>query len=1035
MTHRRRSQVRALATLAVAATAAMAAEAAPLAAQRTGTVAGRVMDGATLRPLAGAQVVVDGLDRGVLADDRGRYRFIDLPAGTYTIRAMFIGYEPGVTEVTVRAGEATEAELRLTPSAIALDAVVATVTGERRKRTLSNSVTRVDADHLVTTAPVPEVSDMLQARVAGVSVLPSSGATGAGTRIRIRGSSSIALQNDPVVYVDGVRVESSERSLSISLSGQSVSRLTDLNPEDIESIEVVRGPSAATLYGTDGANGVIRIRTRRGRPGTSSWRYWTEQGVLQDRNDYPANVRALNAAGAPCLNPFAAAGFCSQDTLQSFSPLEDERTSPFELGRRQTHGAALSGGSDRLHYYVSGEYEAEDGVLGLPPVAEEALRDDFGDAVDDLDRNQFKPNTLRRVNLRANFGGRITESLNLRVSTGYVSSDLNLPQGDDNFFSVITAGLLGATRRDTLDPTHGYFMHPPEDLYALEVEQEVERVTGSVTANYQPASAGWLDARATVGMDVIHRVDVENVPRERLSGPTGPGLPPVDHGRRQVNQARSHAYTADASASARFDLSTGVSSRTTLGVQAWRSFFNRSDALGWDIPTGARSMAAAVNTRAGETTVESITLGTFLEQAVSFRDRLFLTGAIRGDDNSAFGADYDFVLYPKAGLSYVVSEDPWFPESDFLNSLRLRVAWGRSGKQPGPTDALQTLRVVAVPGAGGEEGGVTLEQFGNADLEPEQSAEVEAGFDAALFRDRLNLELTYYDKTTRDLIIPQPLPPSAGVGLSRLANLGRVQNTGWEAALKLVPLRGSTVSWAVSLIASTNDNTLEELGTGPDGEPLAPFEIAGGSQRAVEGYPLFGYWQRPISYEDTDGNGILSIDEVEVGEEAEFIDEALPTREVAIGTNLSLFGRVSVWGLLEYKGGHSLLNGSRLFRCIPFIVVCSALAEPDTPLEHQAAVIGSFFTETTTHAGLIEDASFWKLREVGVTLFVPDRVTELVSADRATLSFTGRNLMTWTDYSGIDPEVNGRGQANFVTADLLTQPPVTRWTARLDLSF
>ncbi|MGH7541679.1 MAG: TonB-dependent receptor domain-containing protein, partial [Gemmatimonadota bacterium] len=438
----------------------------------------------------------------------------------------------------------------------------------------------------------------------------------------------------------------------------------------------------------------------------------------------------------------------------------------------------------------------------------------------------------------------------------------------------------------------------------------------------------------------------------------------------------------------------------------------------------------------------SRTLGLFVQQQFGINDRLFVTGAVRGDDNSAFGEDFDVVIYPKVSASWVISEESFFPASSAITSLRLRAAWGESGNQPGVTDAVRFLRGVAATSPEDVDAiGVTFVPdpddpnsfggLGNPDLEPERSQELEIGFDADLWDRRLSLELTAYDKDTKDALVFRNLAPSLGAVNGRFENIGDTQNRGIEAAIRAVPVQGRALTWELSVSGSINDNELKTLGEG-----VEPFSF-GFEQRHAPGFPLGAYWERPIeSFDDADGNGIITADEVVVGDTLVFIDDAIPTREASFRTSATLFDRVQVAGLLDYRGGHSLHNNTSEFRCR--LGNSAERHDPTTPLETQAACMADAFGGT--EFGYIEDAEFLKLREVSVTLFAPAQWARTLGADRVSLTLSGRNLITWTGYSGVDPEVNTFGAqgvdgAGFGQSDFGTQPPVRYFTARLNVSF
>ncbi|MGH7540228.1 MAG: TonB-dependent receptor plug domain-containing protein, partial [Gemmatimonadota bacterium] len=492
-----------------------------------GAIAGRVTDETGTQPLEGAQLFVAGTNLGSLTDAQGRYRIENVPAGLVEVRVRFIGFESAARSVTVTAGQTATVDFALAVAALGVDELVVTAVGDQRQREIGNAVATIDGD-VVDEAPITQFSDLLTGRAAGVQVLTSGGTTGAGGRVRIRGSSSVSLGNEPLIYVDGARISSDPAQFFQDLTGgQAPSRLEDINPEDIESIEIVRGPSAATLYGTEAANGVIRITTKRGVEGQGRWRFWAEGGLLSDDNDYPDNFRGVDADGETCSLIAVAAGSCTQVGIERFNLLRDEGTSPFDTGLRQQYGGNVSGGVSGFSYFASGEWEKEEGVLPA--------------------------NELQRVNLRGNFGTRPLDNLELSISTGYVSSDVTFPQNDNNTLGFHLNGLFGGTTPDS------WFAFSPEELTEIDVEQDVERFTGSATGAWDPFA--WLGVRGSAGIDAISREDSNFFPTGAIQAF---GL---ETGLRIADRFQTFNYTVDLSGTTDFDLNPWLNSQTSVGLQ------------------------------------------------------------------------------------------------------------------------------------------------------------------------------------------------------------------------------------------------------------------------------------------------------------------------------------------------------------------------------------------------------------------------------------------------------------------------------------
>ncbi len=998
---------------------AIALFAAPAAAQDRGVITGTITDASTGAPLIGVQVVVEGTTIGGLTAANGRFRIQSVPTGTRTVRAILIGYGPVTEVVSIVAGETVVVDLALATSAIALDEVVVTAVGNQRKRELGNAVGTIDAASITETAPVNSITDLLTGRTAGVQVAASSGQAGMGSRIRIRGSSSISLSNEPLLYVDGIRVESASPSVRFYTGGQEPSRLNDFNPEDIESIEIIKGPAAATLYGTEAANGVIRITTKQGRGGETRWNAWIETGLVQEKTLYPDNYAGLDASGGSfaesCLLQDELDGLCTQTGIAQYQVLNDPDpmfNPRLDDGNRQQYGLSVSGGSERINYYLSAELEDETGPYTLPG-RDRAFLEGVGIPISSTTE---RPEQLERVSVRANLNGQVAENATVQLRAGYLTSNHSFLANDNNSFGFLPSAFFGGAFQGRSD---SWGFQDPAQLFARDVYQNIERFTGSLGANWTPLE--WLAGRANVGLDYTSRNDVSFHHRDV-------GVPgQTNLGRKDNSYFNIFQYTVDFGGTATFDIADNITSKTSAGVQYFRNIISGTDAWGIDIVNGAKSIGASAENFSDEFTTEDKTLGTFIEQQFGINDRLFLTGAVRADDNSAFGRDFDAVIYPKLAVSWLLSEEDFFPEIGFLDQFRIRSAWGKSGLQPGSDDAIRTLAAEAITDPSDNTiSGVSIGEVGNTLLEPEKSSEIEIGFDADMFGGRMGLEVTYYNKSTTDALVNAPLAPSLGASTSRWVNIGEVKNQGWEAAINASLMNTETVSWDATLSGSVNTNELIDLGDNP---PI------GSQTRFIEGFPLGGQWGRPInSFTDTNGNGIIESGELSVGDTLEYIAPGLPTQEVSFTSSITLFERVRIYGLIDYKGDYVSYNNTERFRCR--FALCEPLVDRNATLENQARAVAAVYHPSQTNAGYIEDASFFKLREVSATIFMPEEWAGAMKASRASFTVTGRNLKTWTDYTGVDPEINSAGAGdNFGTGEFLTQAPLRYWTLRFNFNF
>ncbi len=1009
-----------------------------------GIVSGRVTDQANGNALVGARVVVVGTSLTASTNAEGRYRMTGVPAGTVQMRASQIGYASGTKSVTVADQGAATVDFGLVLTPYSLDEVVVTATGDQAKRELGNAVSTVDASLLVANGPVSNMNDLLVGKAPGVQVLPGS-TTGTGGRVRIRGNSSLSLSNNPIYVIDGVRMVSDVGSQAIGIGGSAPSRVNDLNPEEIESIDVVRGPSASTLYGTDAANGVIVIKTKRGKAGRPVWNVYAEQGYITDGNKYPAAYRGWRNTSTvrnttQCLLAQVVttntAARCTQDSVSSYNLWEDKLVSPLGTGDRNQVGAQVSGGSDAVRYFISSEWERELGVLQMPAIFEQRILATRG--VSEVSGEQMQPNHLRRVNLRANLSANFSDKLDVQLSSGFLTSSLRLPQIDNNAFGVGSNGFGGPGFKNFLvDPdgsggpapernNYGYRSSTPDEIFSVIHYQDVNRAISSGTLNYRPTS--WLSAKATAGLDFISRVDTELCRRDEC-----PFLGTARTGFKEHDRTTFFVYTGDASATASYNLADNVRAKTIAGIQYSKDNNTRNIAGSENLGPGSTTVSAGSIPFAGEATTTTVTLGFYGSQQFAFKDRLYLTAEVRSDRNSAFGNLYDRVYYPKFAVSYVLSDEAFFPKSSALTSLRLRSAWGSSGRQPGANDALLFFSPLTTNVDNQDTPGLVLSALGNPLLKPERSQELELGFDAALLNNRVNLEFTFYDKSSRDALISRVIAPSAGTAASRFENIGEVRNRGIEVAINSSIIDSRNFSWDLTASGSYNRNKIVSMGGLPPSR--------GTTTSDIEGYPIQAWFLRPYTYKDVNGDGIIQGDtatavrELFVGDTAVYVGPPLPPAELSAYSTMTFFNKkLEMRTLVDAKVGGYQLNGTERIRCQNRLN-CQGDVDPNAPLSEQARAIAVRVHPSATQYGYVEKTNLLRLREVSLTYYLPDRIANYFSAGQISFTAAGRNLGILTGYSGIDPEGGYFGASIGVQSDFQTPPPPTYYTFRINVRF
>ena len=1014
----------------------------PAAAQQPGTLSVRVTDAANQRPIEAARVFLVGTNVAGQTTPEGRITLRGINPGQYTVRILRVGYTEQAKPITITTGGSASLDVALTAAAVNLAAVVTTATGEQRRVEIGNATANIDAAKVVESAPLGNLNDLLNSRAAGVTVT-SGTQTGTGARIRIRGMNSVSLNNEPIWIIDGIRMTSNNASFSTATGsgggtgGNAPSRVGDLNPEEIENIEVVKGPSAATLYGTDAANGVILVTTKKGRAGAARWTVYGEGGTVYDRNFYP-NAYSLwgkrpgetVSSRAFCNLQRVGLGQCTADSTSALNIFDEKDLTPVSTGNRRQVGAQVSGGTEAVRYFLSAEDENEIGLLELPQFERQRM-DSTGIPIHPWTE---RPNTMLRRSLRSNVNAQLNPKLDVAMSTNFI----NIAQRY-SLESNATAGLgshlfggPGTRENGTVSglgtPLNGYRAWTPGYMWAEKTEQAVNRFIWSGQANYRPTS--WLATRAAIGNDWTGRND-ENL----LFRGEGPPLTATTRfGSRGINRVLLNNFTVDLGATATYE-KFGFQHKTTVGAQ-YIGFRSSSAVTGsQQLAPGSQNVSSGTQLSVDESTTETKTFGSFIEQSLAWRDRLFLTAAVRSDQNSAFGTNFQSIVYPKASVSYLISQEDWWKAPSFINTFRLRYAYGQSGVQPGPNDALFFYNAGITSIANAEQPTVVQGALGNADLRPERSAEHEMGFETQMLNQRLSLDFTYYNKITNDALISAVLPPSFGSVASQLRNLGSVKNAGIEVSLNAQLVQREQFGWDANIAFSSNDNKVVSLGDTPPQLGLPT--------RTVAGYPIGGYWERPIlGWEDKNGDGLLTYfadaarNEVFVGDSVIFRGYSTPRYMTTLVNGFDLFKKqLRVQSMWDWRSGGLWYNNTERIRCTR--PNCSGRLNLNADFVDQATNIAANEHPARTLDGFLQSGAFVRLREVSAQWTVSSSLAKrLVRGRSLSLVVSARNLKLWTNYRGTDPE-SGFNTTNGTDApsEFQTVGPPSYFITRINIGF
>ena len=983
---------------------------------QTRSVSGVITDSLTGRPLPDATIRAEGTQLTAHSNTNGQFTLLGLTGTTVSLVVTHLGHQPATVSANVGA---TNVRILLSRTTLRLDELVITgQAGNTEVRALGNAVGVVDMAASQLTAPSKGVQEALSVSVPGLQIQRASGQLGTGGVTRIRGVSSLSLSSEPIIFIDGVRADNTAGSNSVGFQGggDRPSRINDIDPNDIESIQVLKGPSAATLYGTEASNGVIQIITKRGSAGRPTWLAELRAGAnwLPSPEDKYPDVWYKDANGA-----IQHVNLIKNDEARGFG-------SPFSTGKPVGGTGSVSGGTDAIRYFFSGSYDRDEGIVDY--------------------------NWQNKLNGTANLSYMSTEKLKIDLSMGYTRAKTRSASATQPMTTYLIWGCPNssctAPGLRPEDAGRGYLAGVvPEDFKQIEGYDNVDRGRLGLTITNRPT--GWLNHRLTLGGDFTNDGSSVYFPR---GSNINFGFP---NGLKAVQQDGSSFITADYSATGTAHLGSSLESQSSVGAQYYAKTFTQISGQGEGFPIKGVNTVSGGGTRQGfedpNFNLENKTVGLYVQEQLAWRDRLFLIAAVRGDDNSAFGVNYDFVVYPKFSASWVVSDESFFPKnSSVFSTLKLRGAWGKAGQQPNAFAAVQTYGPSV--GSGGTPT-VTPLNVGNPDLKPEVTQEIEAGFDASLLKSRLSVEFTYYDKQTRDGIFSALSSPSSGFPGNQFINIGQFSNSGIELALD-----GTVINkgdWRVGLRGSmsTNNNEIKELGQATPIPNTGIGQLVGAYN--VNGFPMGSFFYKKVVSGNLTAPGQVTDVMCEGGTNFGRGDgTTVPCADAPLvffggptPTWLSSFSGDVAWkswrlaAVAEFQGGHYVSEGN-VGGSHVFFNNSRAAVEQTDPILVAYQGMGAFGATGIMKAG------FGKIRNVSLTYTMPGQLARAMRATGASITLTGANLGTiWRAQDGTygakaqDPEIRINSSTFFGDNNLTngyTQeswPQYRRFLATLRLTF
>ena len=1044
LTHRLR---RALAPRGGLAALALLLGLAPGAAAQTGSISGIVLDDLQ-QPLVQANIFIPELDRGAASDLNGEYTLSDVPAGTYEVRVSFAGFEPQTVAVTVLPGETVTQNFELAPQEF--ETVIVEGYRVRRQAVESAAASRVEARE-IETLTVRSANAALQGRAAGVRVTAASGQPGAGIVVNVRGSGSITAGTDPLYIVDGVQISNDDEG-----NLASTNPLASINPQEIESIEVLKDASATSIYGSQAANGVVLITTKRGQAGRTNIEFSTQVGSVQPISDYrvltateylqnrydarlnrlrlregrdPNDPATRAAAAANTVSRYGGRAVDNDDdgVAETFVPEnrvpadvngdgtigEGEfaivdtnwQDAVFRDAVTQQYSLAARGGNDRTRFYVRGNYTNDEGQVIASQFEQYGFRVNLDHNISDNVQFESSLNAANS-NYRGTIGG------GAFINSPFWAAQFIPPT--NAIYTVPNNEESGFNLRP--NPTFSYNPVAQESFDTR--TSDVFRLIGSGAMNVQLPYGLLTRSFGGFNFGDIQEEDYRD-PRIPQNAPVGGRLSVLASRTLEFNLSQSLQFARQFAQSHALDL---------LGVVEYRRGFEDDfNTRGAGFPNSLfRTLASAATpeiTGGGKTEFRFTSL---IGNAEYTYDNTYqLAATLRYDGSSRFGVENPFGLFGSVGGFIRLSNFGPLRGSSLVNDLKLRASYGTTGNANIGNFASRQLI-----GSGGEYAGlpgITPTSLGNTFLTWEELAEANVGLDATVFGGRLSFSTDVYNRDSNELLLDRPLTTDSGFG-SVTSNIGTVRQQGLEFSLQTQNVDAGLFSWTTnfniafqraevrSLVGEDSTFVLLEdaFGNDPVGGEVYRIGEAPAQYRLVEYAGVNPANGRPMYYDPRDGS--LTYDGASIPlEDQELFGNELPDYFGGVG-NTFAFGPVALDVFFQYDFGRTTFNNNAFFSDSGFDFnkserVLDAWQQPGDVVAQPAPIDGDFYNDATSArlfgtTRYLEDASYIRLKQLTLSFQVPARYLGTV-ARNARIYLQGENLVTFTEYSDIDPEVVG----------------------------
>lgn len=973
-------------------------------------VSGKVTNQKDNSGIEGISIVIKGTRNGVVSDNLGGFTLKLNSNNAITLVASGVGFK--AQELNVDPSKmATGLNIVLTEQYSKLDEVVVTGTAAgTTKRQLGSYVSSVSSEDLSKGAS-GNILAALQGKTAGAQIIQNSGDPAGGMSVRLRGISSVLSSSEPLYIVDGVIINNATNRVTntsgnydggnfVGSIGQN--RMVDINPADIERIEVLNGAAAAATYGSRANAGVIQIFTKRGKSGAAKVSFSSTfiSSALRKKLD-------VNQSPTKFGGPTDGVGAVTQDVLltalttTSNVTRYDYQDYIFRDASGTDNTLSVSGGNDKTKYYFGGSFYKNQGII--------------------------KNTDFQRFSFRSNIDQVINKWMSMNMGLNYTNSSANEKPDGQSFFSPTNAVTIIGNFHDiwTRDANGNIKAvgergraNPVSVIEDIKQRQSTNRVLANFGLKLKPMKGLTVDY--TMGIDNYAQNGTTYIPPYAYNvSPAfyggGLTLDPTQNG--YASTASNHFFQInhDLSANYNFEITNDINSTTQVGYSQQYEKNNyallqgRGFAPFIETVNGASTPIPGVDERS-----EISVSGLYVQQNFKFKNQLFLTGAVRRDGSSVFGANQRNQTYAKASASYIISS------TEFWNSLglskafdlfKVRVAYGESGNLTG-IGAYSRFNSYSSNSFLGRSALNSSTTLANENVKPERQAEVEYGMDLGMFNNRVGLTVNVYNKKVTDLLINRQLAPTNGFA-SLLDNFGSLENKGYEIMLSLTPVQTKDLKWEMTTIYNHNENKAIKIG-----QALTLFSTNAGAPVAiVEGQPI-GVFYGTYFARGTDGaitTNSAGIPLAATGVTRKVIGNPNPDYTASLVNEVS-YKKWNFRAQLDAVQGVDVFNAD--FRTRQGVGNGKVAEAEQRGLLPRGYVSGIYAIEEWR----VDDGSFIKLRELSLSY----NVGKVKFINNLSINFSGRNLISWDNYKGYDPEVNSGGQSTLLRGIDFGATPIPR---------